>query len=161
MNIIIADINSFQDNEKLFVKAMQRFCPNETSESMLSTIKSNSFYCFVFDEINNAVCWCRVAKPWDRKTIYVIRQIETAEQYKGKGYASACYKAVEKYIAQLDNSRKIIAFVDDENIQSIKLHEKLGYSISHNPSKYLYNLYGWESALMFEKDITKEYIMEK
>ena len=160
MKTLIADINSFKLNEQLFIKSMQTFCPNETAESMLSTIKNNCFYCFAFDENNKVASWCRVAKPWDRKTIYVIRQIETAEKYKGKGYASACYQAIEKHLSQIDSARKIIAFVDDENIQSIKLHEKLGYSKSKNASKYLSNLYGWESALMFEKEICKENIME-
>ena len=161
MKTLIAYINSFKLNEQLFVKSMQEFHPNETTESMLSTIKNNCFYCFAFDENNKAVSWCRVAKPWDRKTIYVVRQVETAEKCQGKGYASACYQSVEKYLSQIDSARKIVAFVDDENIQSIKFHEKLGYTKSQNASKYLSNLYGWASASMYEKAICKENIMEK
>ncbi len=155
MKTSIVDINSFKLNEKLFVKSMQNFYPDMTSEIMLSTIKNNCFYCFAFDENDKAVSWCRVAKPWDKKTIYIIRQIETAEKSKGKGYASNCYQAVEKYLSQIDNAKKIIAFVDNKNVESIKFHEKSGYSKSLKTSKYLSNLYGWDSALMFEKVIHK------
>ncbi len=120
------------------------------------TIKNNCFYCFVFNDNDEIITWCRVAKPWDRKTIYVIRQVETKDQFKGKGYASLCYFAVEEYISKIDNARKIISFVDDENVSSIKLHEKLGYTKNYNASKYLRELYGWNSAIMFEKKIVKQ-----
>lgn len=104
--------------------------------------------------------WCRVEKPWFRKTIYVIRQVETDEKHRCKGYASACYQAIEKYISQIDSARKMIAFVDNENTKSIKFHKKAGFSKSKKTSKYLTNLYGWKSAIMFEKIINKKYIAE-
>lgn len=36
------------------------------------------------------------------------------------------------------------------------MHEKLGYSKSNKVSKYLRELYGWDTAFMFEKEIIKE-----
>lgn len=46
MKIIIADINTFEKNKKLFVKSLQKFHPETTEEMMLTTINNRSFYCF-------------------------------------------------------------------------------------------------------------------
>lgn len=153
MKTIIADINSFPLNAELFIKSLKEFCPNETTELMFSTIKNRCFFCFVFNDNNEVVSWCRVAKPWNRKTIYVIRQIETKEKFKRKGYAEICYSEAEKYISTLNNAKKIITFVDNENTPSIRFHEKNGYVRTENTSKYLIDLYGWNSAIMFEKKV--------
>ena len=152
MKILIADDKSFKDKSEIYVKALKEFCPNETANSMLNTIKRDCFFCFVFNDNEEVVTWARVAKPYNRKTIYCIRQIETKEQHQGNGYASFCYSAIEDYVSKLENAKKLISFVDNENISSINFHKKMGYTVNKTASKYLQNLYGWNSAIMFEKN---------
>lgn len=162
MKTIIVDEEKFVNNPDFFTKILQEFCPEETEESMLNTIRNRCFYCFVFNENDEVVAWSRTAKPWDRETLYCVRQVETKEEHRGKGYAGLCYEAAEEYISKHDEkAKKIFTFVDAENESSIRFHEKLGYSKSNKVSKYLKELYGWDSANMFEKEITRENIIEK
>lgn len=155
MKTLIINAENFNKYKLLGLNCLQTFFPEETEESMFKTINNNCFYCFVFNENNDVVCWSRVARPWDRKTIYIIRQIETKNEEKGKGFAKICYSAIEKYLSEIDDAKKLVAFVDDDNIASIKLHQNTGFERNSNPSKYLKNLYGWDSAIMYEKKINQ------
>lgn len=161
MKTIIVDEEKFLSNPDFFTKTLQEFCPQETAESMLNTIRNRCFYCFVFNENEEVVSWSRTAKPWDRKTLYCIRQVETKVEHRGKGYAGFCYKASEEYISMNDEkAKRIFVFVDEENTSSIRFHEKLGFSKSSKVSKYLKDLYGWDSACMLEKEISVENVIE-
>lgn len=156
MKTIIVDEKAFKENPTKYLNTLREFAPDETEETMLRTLNNReSVFCFVFDDNDLVVSWARGVMAYNRQTIYIIRQVETKEEFKGKGYAGLCYTAIEEYLSKQDKAKRIITFVDDENISSIKFHEKMGYT-RVEPSKYLKDLYGWENAYMYEKEIEIE-----
>ena len=156
MKTIICNEQTFLENPSFFVDALREFCSEQTYAGMLNTIKNNCFYIFVFDEHNDVVSWGRCAKTYGRKTMWCIRQVETKEQYQGKGFAGLLYAACEEYLQQDKNAKRIYTFVDDDNEKSIRFHEKMGYRRVEKASKEIREMHGWDSAIMFEKHIEKE-----
>ena len=157
MQTVIVDEKMFLSRPEFWVKTMREFYPEQTANDMLATIRNGSFYCFVFNDRGEVVSWSRTAKTYGRKTMYCLRQVETKKEERGNGYAGLNYKASEEYIAKTDsNAKTIYTFVDDDNESSIRLHEKLGYKQVEKPSKYLVNMHGWNTAIMFEKQIERE-----
>ena len=156
MKTIIVNEEVFLKTPDLFVKALEEFGPGTTAEDMLRTIRFNGFYFFAFDEKDNVTAWGRCAKTWRRKTMYCIRQVETKEEYRNKGYASQLYKVCEEYLKRDGIAKRIYTFVDKDNVASLRFHEKNGYSRVNKVSKEIREIHGWESAIMFEKQINKK-----
>ena len=154
MKVEIVDEKTFLENPSFWVKTMQEFFPDKTEQTMLETIRRNCFFSFVFNDEGEVVAWSRSAKTYGRKTLYCLRHVETKPEFRGNGYAVLLYKASEDYIKQIDrDAKKIYTFVRDDNKSSIKLHEKMGYKRVKKPSKYLVDMHGWDTAIMFEKRI--------
>lgn len=157
MRSIIVNKKNYDENKENVVNVLHIFYPDDqiNINDIFKTLQNEgAFYCFLIDDNNEVVSYCRGVKVWNRKTFFVIRQVETLDKYKGKGYAGKCYKAAEDYISKFySNTKKIIAFVDNENHSSVRFHEKNGYILNDKASEYLRTLYGWKSAFMFEKNV--------
>ncbi len=157
MKTIIVDMENFLLKPQFYVNVMKEFGDDEiTKDDMQRTISYNGFYFFAFDDNNNVVSWGRCAKAYRRKTMWCIRQIETKEDYRGNGYAGALYKLCEEYLRRKDDARKIYTFVDVDNNTSIRFHEKMGYKKVKKVGKEIRYMHGWDSAIMFEKQIKRE-----
>lgn len=162
MKIVIVDEKTFLEDPEFWVKTMREFNAEQTAEKMLGTIRRNCFFCFAFNDDGEVVSWSRSAKTYGRKTMYCLRHIFTKPEFRGKGYAGLCFKATEDYITKNDISiTKIYTFVDNDNESSIKFHEKMGYKRVKKPSKYLVDMHGWDSAIMFEKHIDRNLEKER
>lgn len=108
-------------------------------------------------ENNKIVCLARYALVYGRKTIYMLRQIDTLKEWQGKGIATNAILFAHKNFEKT-KATKLIAAVDSGNIASIKLHKKCGYE-EKQPPLYIKNDKNrfWQGALYFEKTIEKNY----
>ncbi|MBI2599674.1 GNAT family N-acetyltransferase [Candidatus Daviesbacteria bacterium] len=91
-------------------------------------INVNSGYCFVAS-INNIIVGFLLAyetQPF-LKNIY-IRYIGINPKYQGQGIGSLIYKRLISK-AKKNNNKNIIALINLDNSQSMKLHKKLGFTL--------------------------------
>jgi len=114
--------------------------------------------CFVIAvENNKAVCLARIAVVYGRKTIYMLRQIDTLPEYKGQGIATNVVNFACESLTKT-NATKLISAVHSGNLASIKLHTKCGFTLKEPPSYIKNDKHRfWTGALYFEKPIEKNY----
>lgn len=99
------------------------------------------------------VCLCRFVEMDCVKNTYIVRQIDTLNNYKNKGLATNTLLQVDKYLKE-KNIDKLIAAVDEKNFASINLHKKCKFINKPRPD-YLKDddYWFWDTALYFEKKL--------
>lgn len=161
MKVIIIDENNFMKNQNQFEDMIYLFYKENGSNFMRGEVaiadmvmNKDVFYACAVEE-GKIVCLCRAAKMVDRKTHYAIRQIDTLESYRGKGYAGSVLEKVSSYV-KARGGKKIFSLADVDNYSSIKMHEKSGYQIIQPNETFKKTFYYWEGAHVFEKELENE-----
>ena len=157
---VFADLNTFKSNPNHYTKLITAIPPFDVldKDNIERQIINKVFWCLVLENGEPATC-CRISNLGNKKTIYINRQINTLPKFQGKGYGTLCLLASEKHLQKI-GCRKLISFVDSENIASMRLHAKAGYEKVDRDSMYKKSRYSWKSAIMFEKALTRQQIEE-
>lgn len=88
---------------------------------------------------------------WDIKSCYISIAIDPAPEYRGKGYAKACYNSFFQYLFSL-GFMKIYGRTYENNLATIKLNQTTGFRfIGRQKSFVLYPENYSLDALFFEK----------
>lgn len=158
---IFIDNNKFKTNPNYYAQLINQISPFDTLEfdDIEKQLQNDVYFCVLLVD-NNVSSICRTCRVDNRKSIYINRPIVTADKYQGKGSATKCLIASEKYLQQL-GCKRLISFVDSNNIASLRLHVKAGYEKVERDSIYKKSRYSWKSAIMFEKALTKQQMEEK
>ncbi len=88
-----------------------------------------------------------------RKTIYMLRQIDTLKEFRNKGYASCVIHNAVDYLSKMGYKR-LLSIVDASNVSSMQLHLKNGFKISKPSKTFQKSHYYWDGEY-FEKFLDK------
>lgn len=155
---IFIDGNKFKLNPNYYTQLINQILPFDTldCEDIYEQLQKGTYY-YILIADERVASICRVIKL--SKSTYINSPIVTDDKYQGKGYATKCMIGCERQLKKR-GCKKLISFVDDENIASYNLHIKVGYTRIKDCDKFKDIKYYWDTAIVFEKVLNKQKIQE-
>ena len=86
-----------------------------------------------------------------RKTMYMLRQIDTLKAFRNKGYASSVIQNAVEYLKNL-GCKTILSIAATSNTSSIQMHLKNGFDICKPTKSFQKSRYYWD-GVYFEKEL--------
>lgn len=87
---------------------------------------------------------------------WFIGDVYVLEEYRGRNIATKLYGKTIDAVKEYSAAQRIVSSVHRDNVNSIKLHEKVGFTNTGRPCKFP-NLYFDENEVMFQFDILEGY----
>lgn len=150
---LFVDYDKFNASPDRYMQILSNVEPFDTlsTEDIKTELQNETYFCILLAD-DQVASICRTSKIGE--DVYINRPIVTEEEFRGKGYATKCLLANEKYLQKL-GCNKIVSYVDIGNIASWKLHIRAGYIRLLNDANYRDKRYCWDTAVVFEKALTK------
>jgi phosphinothricin acetyltransferase len=116
----------------------------------------NKYPIFVYEENGNVAGFATFGpfRDWPAYQYTIEHSVHINPDYKQKGIGTKLLNALIKAALQM-NYVTLIAGIDDSNIASIKLHEKLGFTYSGTITKAGYKFDRWLDLAFYQLDLSQ------
>lgn len=82
--------------------------------------------------------------------------IAVLTEYQNKGYGEASLKLVEEYAATVTHIHQLYAFIDADNIQSLKIFKKAGYTSGEMLDEWTFDGKNYHDAVIMQRFLEKK-----
>lgn len=157
---LIIDLEKFNTDPKFFEDLIMNFYHNNgdnftREELKISTQLNNGVFYSVAINDGQILSLARLSTVEVggsvRKTMIILRQIDTLKAFRNKGYASNVIQNVVEYLKNT-KCKKILSMAYADNSASIQMHLKNGFKIC-KPTKSFQKTRYYFDGVYFEKEL--------
>lgn len=115
---------------------------------------SEGYPVFVFEENNKVIGFASFGpfRPWEAYKYTIEHLVYVEKENRGKGVGVLLLKKIIEEVNKREYAT-LVAGIDSENIGSIKIHEKLGFTYSGTIKKAGYKFERWLDLVFYQLDL--------